>query len=198
MHTDKRYDLEKTLKLLAQGSQYAFTQLFDYYRGQIFSIALKFLKSRELAEEVVQEVFLKVWMRREEMVNVLNFEGYLFTMTRNQVFDGIKIIAKESSAKIELSHSIQHVNGTDQPLIEQQYNELLHEVLTQLPPQQKQIFRLAKIEGLSHEAIAEQLHISRLTVKTHMAKACKTIRHKLQHHITTRILLPVVLLILDQ
>jgi RNA polymerase sigma-70 factor (family 1) len=197
MHTDKRYDLEKTLKLLAQGSQYAFTQLFDHYRGQIFSVALKFLKSRALAEEVVQEVFLKVWMRREGMVNVLNFEGYLFTIARNQIFDGIKDMAKESSARKEFAHRIQHVNSTDQPLIEQQYNELLHEALSQLPSQQNQIFRLAKIEGLSHQAIAEQLHISRLTVKTHMAKACKTIRHRLQHHITTTILLPMILLILD-
>jgi RNA polymerase sigma-70 factor (family 1) len=198
MHVPKPYDEKKVLELLAQGSEYAFMQLFEYYRARIFGVALRFLKSRELAEEVVQEVFLKVWMRREGIGKVLDFEAYLFTMTRNLVFDRIKDMAKESSAKKEFAHSIQHVNSTDQPLIEEQYNALLHEALSQLPPQQKQIFRLAKIEGLSHQAIAEQLDISRLTVKTHMAKACKTIRHKLQHHITTTILLPVILPILDQ
>ena len=196
MHTHKPFDEKKVLELLAQGSEYAFTQLFDRYRAWIFSVALRFLKSRELAEEVVQEVFLKVWRRREEMVRILHFEGYLFTMTRNQVFDGIKVIAEETTARREFAHSIQHVNGTDHPLIEKQYEELLQEAVNQLPPQQKQIFRLVKIEGLSHQAIAEQLHISRLTVKTHMAKALQTIRHNLQHHITTFTLLPLILRIL--
>ena len=191
------YNEKKVLELLAQGSEYAFTQLFDHYRARIFSVAWRFLKSRELAEEIVQEVFLKVWVRREEMRRILNFEGYLFTMARNQIFDGIKFIAKETTAKREFAGSIEPVNGTDHSLIEKQYEELLQEAVNQLPPQQKQIFRLAKIEGMSHQAIAEQLHISRLTVKTHVAKALQTIRHNLQHHITPFILLPLILRILD-
>lgn len=188
----KPYDEKKVLEMLAQGSEYAFTQLFDHYRARIFSVAMRFLKSRELAEEVVQEVFLKVWVRREQMAMVLNFEGYLFTMARNRVFDCIKDLAEETAAKREFVHSIQPMNGTDHFLIEKQYEGLLQEAVNQLPPQQKQIFRLAKIEGLSHQAIAEQLHISRLTVKTHMAKALQTIRHNLRHHLTTFILLPLL------
>lgn len=186
------------LNLLAQGSEYAFTQLFDHYRARIFSVALRFLKSRELAEEVVQEVFLKVWARRDEMVKVLNFEGYLFTMTRNEVFDRIKDIAKETTAKREFAYGIRQVNDADHSLIEKQYEDLLQDAVDQLPPQQKQIFQLAKTEGLSHQAIAEQLDISRLTVKTHMAKALQTIRQSLHHHITTFTLLPVILRILNQ
>lgn len=188
----------KVLELLAEGSQPAFNQLFDYYRARIYNAALRFLKSRELAEEVVQEVFLKVWLRREEWVRVLHFESYLFTMTRNQIFDGLKKLAQESAAKREFTHTIQPVNDTDNSLIERQYEELLLEVVNQLPPQQKQIFRLARIEGMSHQAIAEQLHISRLTVKTHMAKALHAIRQNLQHYITTFALLPVILQLLNR
>lgn len=193
MHTHEPYDEIKVLALLAQGSEYAFTQLFDHYRARIFSVALRFFKSRELAEEVVQEVFLKVWVRRADLARILHFEGYLFTMARNQVFDGLKDIAEEIIAKRGFAHRIQPVIGTDHPLIEKQYEELLHEAVNQLPPQQKQIFRLAKIEGLSHQAIAEQLNISRFTVKTHMAKALQTIRHNLHHHTATFTLLPVIL-----
>jgi len=196
MFASKPYDEKTDLDLLAQGNEYAFTRLFDHYRGRIFGVALKFLKSRVLAEEIVQEVFLKVWMKREDLAKTDNFEGYLFTMARNQVFDGIKLIAKEATTKIELARGVQQVSGTDHPLIEKQYQELLLKAVDLLPPQQKQVFNLAKIEGLSHQAIAEQLHISRLTVKTHMAKALQSIRQNLERHVTTFTLLPVILRIL--
>ena len=197
MRICKPYDEKDDLKLLAQGNEGAFTRLFDHYRVRIFCVALKFLKSRVLAEEVVQEVFLKVWTRREQMADKLNFEGYLFTMARNQVFDGIKLIAKETTTKKEFALGVQHVVGTDHPLIEKQYQELLLEAVEQLPPQQRQIFQLAKIDGLSHQAIAEQLHISRLTVKTHMAKALQTIRLTLGRHLTTITFLPLILRIFN-
>jgi RNA polymerase sigma-70 factor (ECF subfamily) len=196
MSSHKPYDEKEILELLGQGSQYAFTRLFDHYSGQILNTAFRFLKSRELAEEVVQEVFLKVWIKREDLARTDNFQAYLFTMARNQVFDGIKLIAKEAATKIEFARGVQQVSGADHPLIEKQYQELLHEAVDLLPPQQKQVFNLAKIEGLSHQAIAEQLHISRLTVKTHMAKALQNIRQSLQRHVTTFTLLPIILRIL--
>lgn len=196
MSTNKPYDERKVLQLLAQGSEYAFTQLFDYYGGRIFNVALRFLHSRELAEEVVQETFLKVWVRRKEIGDAANFEGYLFTMVRNQVYDRIKQIARETTTKREFAQVIQPVDGADRPLVEKQYQELLREAVNQLPRQQKQIFTLARIEGLSHQAIAEQLHISRLTVKTHMAKALQSLRQNLQRYITTFSFLPILLRIL--
>lgn len=183
------YVAKRDIELLAQGNASAFARVFHHYRGRIFYTALKFLKSRELAEEVVQEVFLKVWIKRGDMVKVINFEGYLFTMARNLIFDGIKAIAQEASAKKELAHNPRHVNGTDDLVSETQYEALLHKAVNELPPQQKQIFRLARVEGLSHQAIATQLQISRLTVKTHMAKALQTIRQSIHHHITTFVLL---------
>src|SRR5690349_19565249 len=147
---------KKVLELLAQGNEFSFTLLFDHYRGRIFSVALKFLKSRELAEEVVQEVFLKIWSRREDLTRVLDFEAYLFTVARNLIFDLIKDIAKETTTRNDFINRIQQTISADQDLIEEQYHALLNEAVRQLPPQQKQIFRLAKMEGLSHQAIAEQ------------------------------------------
>lgn len=184
MHTEKAFNEKRLLELLAAGSECAFTQIFDYYRAQIFGVAMKFLKSHQLAEEVVHDVFVKVWLNRDKLVNVQNFRAYVFAMTRNQVLDRIKAIAAETSAKKEFSYTIQHEESTECVLIEKQYKELLHKAVDALPPQQKQVFRLAKMEGMSHQVIAEQLHISRLTVKTHMAKALQTIRRNLQHHIT--------------
>jgi RNA polymerase sigma-70 factor (family 1) len=196
--TKKPYDEKKVLELLAQGSEYAFTQLFDHHRGRIYRVGLKFLKSSELAEEVVQEVFLKIWLKRTELKQVLNFEAYLFTIARNHIFDGIKDVAEEIAAKKEFAHTISHVSGTDNPILEKQYETLLQNAVDQLPPQQKQVFTLSKVEGLSHQVIAEQLQISRLTVKKHMAKALQTIRLRLQHHITTVIFMPLIIHIFEQ
>lgn len=176
---------KRVLDLLAQGNEFAFTLLFDHYRARIYGVALKFLKARELAEEVVQEVFLKVWTKRQQLTGIVNFEAYLFTIARNLIFDFIKDIARDTVGKKQLEKTLQHTVDTERPLLEEQYEKLLHEAVSQLPPQQKQIFRLAKEEGLSHQAIAEQLQISRLTVKTHMAKALHKIRQNLQHHIVT-------------
>lgn len=198
MNKEKSFDEKKLLELLSNGSEYAFTQIFDAYRSQIFGVSMKFLKSQHLAEEVVHDVFLKVWLKREKLVKVQNFRAYLFAMTRNHVLDRIKAIAAETSAKRELGHIIQHEEYAESFLIEKQYEELLHKVVDALPPQQKQIFRLAKIEGMSHHVIAEQLHISRLTVKTHMAKALQTIRQSLEHHIIMVAPFAVILPLLDR
>lgn len=192
MRTYNPAEERRILELLAQGNAFAFTLLFDHYRGRVYAVALKFLKSPEPAEEIVQEVFLKVWAKRQDVLNVANFEAYLFTMARNVVFDFLKDLAREAVKKKDLNSILREVAGADQSIIEDQYAKLLQDVVSQLPPQQKQIFRLARIEGLSHQAIAEQLQISRLTVKAHMAKALQTIRQNLQHHIISFALVPVI------
>lgn len=177
IHHEKR-----VLQLVAQGSEYAFTQLFDHYRNAIFGVAIKFLKSPLLAEEVVQDVFLKIWLKRQELGDVQNIEAYIITMARNLILDRLKKQAYEVAAKEELSRQPMHINDADHRLRQQQYEKLLEQAVNQLPPQQKQVYQLAKREQLSYQDIAEQMQLSRLTVKTHMAKALQFIRHYLHRH----------------
>lgn len=177
------YDESKVLRLLAEGNELAFTQLFNHYRGKIYGSALKFLKNREAAEEIVQEVFLKVWRNREHIAAVNSFADYLFVMSRNLTLDSLAAIIKNSAAVKELSHDSCFDNSTESAIHEMEYEVLLQEAVDSLPPQQKRIFYLAKVKGLSHEAIAEQMELSRLTVKTHMVRALKSIRHRLQPHL---------------
>lgn len=185
MNNAKLHDGGKLLQLLAEGSEIAFSQVFEHYRSSVFNVALRFLKSHSLAEETVQDVFLKIWLRRAELPKVVSFEAYIRTMTRNNVFDRMKAIAKEESARGAMARHTYNPDNTDHAVIEKQYDELLNTVVNSLPPQQKHVFTLARVEGLSHEAIAEQMQISRLTVKTHMAKALQTIRQMIHHHITS-------------
>lgn len=113
-------------------------------------------------------------------------------MSRNLIFDHLKHEAEEKAASQEYAMGLEHENSTERFMLEQQYGELLNKAVDQLPPQQKQIFRLAKIEGLSQEAIANQLNLTRLTVKTHMKKALQNIRVQLQGHITSGVVLMVL------
>lgn len=193
MGTKAIYNEGEVLRLLKQGSELAFAQLFDHYRPRIYRTARRFLKSTELAEEIVQEVFLKVWLKRETLHQVESLDAFLYTMARNLTFDALRKLSTESIAKQQLALAAEESdNITDLTLQENQYTELLEQAVAQLSPQQKQVFQLAKVEGLTHEAIAERLNISRLTVKTHMAKALQSIRSHLQPHLGTLVFLPFV------
>jgi RNA polymerase sigma-70 factor (ECF subfamily) len=191
MRQKATYHEGEVLRLLKGGSELAFAQIFDRYRPQVYRTARQFLKSTELAEEIVQEVFLKLWLKRETMDEVERLDAFLFTIARNLTLDALRKLSHEIVAKKHFSSEASYSENTiDHALQETQYAELLEQAVALLPPQQKQVFHLAKVEGLSHEAIAEQLNISRLTVKAHMAKALQSIRTHLQPHLGTMSFLP--------
>jgi RNA polymerase sigma-70 factor (ECF subfamily) len=116
---------------------------------------------------------------------VENFEAYLFTMARNFIFDRMKKMAYETAAQTELKRQEPSLNETDTDYqMRQRYClQLEQEAIQFLPPQQKLVYHFAKTEGLSHEAIAQRMHLSRLTVKAHMAKALQAVRKYLSRHL---------------
>jgi RNA polymerase sigma-70 factor (family 1) len=173
----------EVLMLLVQGSEYAFTQIFDRYQPRVFAAALDLLKSRELAKDVVQEVFLKVWTRRIAFENVRNLEAFIFTITKNFT---LNILRKKSN---EIAASYQYAmkrevasNSVEHALADQQYAALLRQTIGKLPPQQRRVYELSRHEGLSHEDIARQLNISGRTVNNHMNTALRFIRESLEPH----------------
>jgi RNA polymerase sigma-70 factor (family 1) len=182
MGIEKTFDERKALQLLAEGSEFAFIQLFDKYRPRIYAASLKFLDSKEQAEEVVQDVFMEVWLRRESMIKVVNFNAYLHAMVRNQVYDTYRAQTAMRDAAKELRYSTFHVNETEASIKESDYNRLLQDAVNQLPQQQKEIFLLARKEDLTHEEIGVRLHLTRLAVKAHMQRALRFLRDKLEPH----------------
>lgn len=185
MSANASYDEKRVLELLAQGSEEAFVQLYDRYRPYIYNVSLKLIRNHEQAKEILQEVFMDLWRRREVVSHAANVRAYLYGMARNIIFDHLKARMKMEVAIREFACQIGHENTTERALVEEEYDELLNEVVEQLPPQQQRVFRMAKIDGLSHENIARKLSISRLTVKKHMREALLTIRHRLQAHLTS-------------
>lgn len=174
------YELQQQL---AAGSEFAFTRLFDHYRGHIYGVAIKFLKSPVLAEEVVQDVFMKVWHNREEMARVKQLNAYLFIMARNFIFDRIKKMSYELIEETVLPMQETTADDTEYLVRQHQCQQLLQQAINLLPPQQRQVYQFAKVEGLSHESIAEKMHLSKHTVKKHMAMALQHIRKHLEGHL---------------
>ncbi|OXA95903.1 RNA polymerase sigma factor [Flavobacterium hercynium] len=182
------FNEEELLQQFADGSEQAFTILYDQYKNVVYASALKITKSKTLSEEVVQDVFMNIWLKREELRDVVNFESYLFISGRNHIFNMIKKIAREDTFKDELKRGDFSFNATDSFLEDEQYNVLLDQILLKLPPQQQKIYQMARVEGLSYQKIGEILDISPLTVKKHMAQALKLIRTQLARHINLIVL----------
>jgi RNA polymerase sigma-70 factor (family 1) len=180
------------LSRLQTGNEEAFSQIFNHYRPVVYNVAYKFLKSPVLSEEIVQDVFLKIWLKRNEMGSIKDFKSYLFIMTRNFIFDRIKKMSYETEAKSALNGETFFIDDTEYLVRHHECQQLLKEAIELLPPQQRTIYNLAKVEGLSQEAIAERMQLSKLTVKKHMAMALKAIRKYLDTRLYYFPLLPLL------
>ncbi|WP_031529502.1 RNA polymerase sigma factor [Dyadobacter crusticola] len=180
MNIGKLYDERETLAALAQGDELAFAQIFQKHSPRVYSVALKFLDSREAAEEIVQDIFMDIWLRREKMTEVLNLGGYLQGMVRKQVYDAYRKKMVFSDLVTELNYPDQSANSTEQLIQEHDYERFLEEIISKLPGHQQEIYRLAKEEELSHEEIAQRLNLSRLAVKSHMKRILSFIRVRLE------------------
>lgn len=173
------FDERAILRAIAEGSEAAFVQLFDKYSVKVYNVAYKFLDSREQAEEIVQDVFMDVWISKDKMAEVLNLNAYILGMVRKKVYDAYR--QKSSFAQLikELSDNPQTENAVERNMQEREYEILLQRALAKLPHHQQEIFRLAREEGLSHEEIAKKLNLSRLSVKAHMKRILRVLRQTL-------------------
>ncbi len=162
---------------VAEGNQKAFSQLFYACKDKVYTIALRFTESPVMAEEVVQEVFMKLWARRESLLDIEIFEDYLFIMTRNHVFTALK--------KVALRHRTEgnwlgilpvSENATESSIMMKEYETVLQRAIALLSPQQREVYQLSRDKGLKREEIAAILQVSPETVKTHLARALQHIR----------------------
>ena len=176
-------DEKKLILLLGESDKDAFTEIFDYYRDRIFSRTMRFLKSQALAEEIVQDVFLKIWLKRSELQHVQSLHAYISSMANNLIIDRLKNLSYETTARNELSKRQRYIEDTDYLLRQHEYQQLIQDAINLLPTQQKQVYELAKIAGMNQQSIAEKMHLSKLTVKKHMAKALQFIRRYINSHL---------------
>lgn len=176
MALTKAYENDLLIKT-SEGDEEAFRQLLYAYKNNVFGVAQAFTKNTQLAEEIVFDVFLKIWHNRLKLTEVANFQAYLYTIARNHIYNQLRKKAAEGSFITDaLLMADAESNNPDVLLSLKEAKELIHTVVETLPPQQKSVFIMSREQGLSHGEIAKQLHISQHTVKRHMNKALHTIR----------------------
>ncbi len=175
---------EKVIALIVEGDESAFTEFYKHYHHMIYGISLKITHSVTLSEEIVQEVFLKIWLKRSDLKNIENIAAYLFIIARNQVFKALKQIAKNYKTVLleENNNAFAH-NNLENIILEKENNLLLHEAIERLPRQQKQVYTLIKDQGLKREEAAEFLKLKPETIKFHLAEAMKNIRSYCAFHL---------------
>src|ERR1700712_1685203 len=150
MLNEKKYEESTLISLLAQNSEYAFQLLFDRYRNNIYKVAMMYVKSPVIAEEIVQDVFLKLWFQRRQLEEIRSLESWLFTLTKNLTLNCLKKIAHEWTARENwIKQNKLSENTTDHKILNTEYQQLLKRAIDQLSPQQQQVYKLAKEQGLS-------------------------------------------------
>jgi RNA polymerase sigma-70 factor (ECF subfamily) len=177
------YDEISLLSAIAKGDEAAFRQLFDRYWDNIYGVAFAFTKSPVIAEEMAQDVFVKIWLKRADLPQVKKFGDYLFIIARNHIFSALRKKIQEQPFSDHLLNYFQEVSNTpENRLLLRETEHLLLKAIEQLPPQQHLIYCLSREQGLNQEEIAAKLDISKNTVKSHMSKALRFIRNYLQLH----------------
>jgi RNA polymerase sigma-70 factor (ECF subfamily) len=183
------YEESRLIALLHEDSEYAFQLIYDKHRNRIYKTAIKFLKSPIIAQDVVQDVFLKLWFERKTINESKPIEAWLYTVAKHNILNKLRKIANDWKTIDNLSHTqLQSENNTDHRLIEDEYKRNLEKVLIQLPDQQRRVYMLSRVEKLTYVQIGQKLNISPLTVKTHLSRALYAIRKQFEANGITFIL----------
>lgn len=176
----EKYEESKLIMLLADDSEYAFQLIYDRHRNRIYKTAIRFLKSPILAQEVVQDVFLKLWFSRKNMNATQPIEAWLHTVAKNNIINRLKKISNEWKVMAELPLITTYSNNiTENTVQEAEYISILKNAIASLPEQQKKAFQLSRNENMTYIEIGEALGLSPLTVKTHISRALAHIKKSL-------------------
>ena len=177
--------------MLCKGNALAFATLYSRYRHELYRYVLTLVKVPDLAEDLVQDVFIKIWDVRERLEIKQNFRNYLFRVGHNSAVDMNKQIASNRQLFNQLQYHYQAAPGLAHYSQEEllRYDALVEEALNSLSPQRRRIYELCKKEKKSYEEVARELAISPNTVKAHITQTLSFLRDYIARHMNYSILL---------
>jgi RNA polymerase sigma-70 factor (ECF subfamily) len=180
---------------IAEGDQVSFTILVSHYHKTVYTVAWKLTRSAPLSEDIVQDVFLKLWLKRAMLPGIENFPAYLYTISANTIYSYLRQKKRESWQLSGIDPEDTPWTGTDpaSAMQDKEYGILLEKAIRRLPARQQQTYTLIKKQGMKREQAAAVLNISPETVKSNLDQAIKSIRAYCMAHLDLLIFLLLLL-----
>jgi len=173
--------LDKTLKQLANDDKNALEKLFNYYYPRLYSFSKTLLKLDEGIEDILQEVFLRIYQNRKNIKSTETFQSYIFTITRNLLLNELRSRLNEHKAKEKIyRESVAREYLLSEKIEFLELQEKLEQIIETLPDRRREIYLLSRKEGLSHKEIAVKLDISEKTVEYHITQSLSEIKKKMR------------------
>lgn len=175
--TDTLIDEHELIIRLIDGDEDAFCELYAAYKNRLLYFAMKFVKSRDFAEDIFQDAFTIIWQSRHFINPNASFSSYLYTIVRNRILNQIRNLEQEDTLKEQiLSQAIDYTNDTRENILANDLREIIDKALEKLTPRQREIFEMSREAQMSHKEIADALGISVNTVQEHISVSLRTIR----------------------
>ena len=181
MQRDDYLSEKELLSAIAAGNEGAFYHLYESYREKMFHFLLNITKSKEISEELLTDIFMKLWVGKDWIDSINNIESFLRKVSYNKAIDYLRYAARqEKLQKIIAGQMNFAVNDSPETLLmEKDYHRILAKAVEELTPQRKIIYRLSREQFLSHEEIAQKLNLSVNTVNNHIKAAVNFIKNYL-------------------
>ena len=186
MEKNKAYQLEAEPALLQRastGDRNAYAVLYQFYLPKLYHYLYGILRSKEDTEEILQDIFLKLWEKKEELTEITTLNSYLFKIARNRLmnlYDHQKVRRKAMDYIGRDGETTG--DNAENSLIYKQYSEIVQRALNQLPPKRRQVFEMSLQQDMSHDQIAENMQISKSMVKKQLVAANRHVKEYLHLH----------------
>lgn len=190
LHNENESDL---LQQVAAGNEHAFRLLVEQYSGLLYKFIYRHTNDSALSEEIVQDIFVKIWQTRETLTGLRSFRAFLLIVSRNHVLNTIKKMMREKKKQWEWQKENTIIQEEDRQELEEVFG-LIDDAVNKLPPQQKKVWILSRREGLKYEQIATEMNISKDAVKKYLQYANGAIKE----HVTNNINIPLLVIILSR
>lgn len=191
MNKEKTDDTTNLLLKISKGDQVAFTVLFERYRNQLFTYLLKITKSAETSEEIVLDVFLKIWHGKELIPQIENFNAFLHRIAHNKAIDFLRTLKQNPLLQQQVWSSMQEplsFEEADNQLLYKNSEKIIGDAVDQLSPQRQKVFCLHHQYGYSNSEIAQHLGLSKNTVRNHLFASLEFIRKFLSDNLELMVL----------
>lgn len=171
-----KFTSEKLLTAVKAGDCASFNEIYHRHRQKVYGYAHHFARSREEAEELTQDVFVRLWENRSKIDPSKNFEAFLYTLIRNNFLEALRKKARARNFRKEQLENEPAYNSTDNYIDFKECEQIANEAIETLSPQVKIVYLLSRKDGRSHEDISLHMGISKNTVNNHIKKSLGTIR----------------------